>query len=132
MGLLLFTGAAVPALSFLPPGVKHLLHTRGILHPWYHLVAFAALTFIFLRNAKTLYTRLLCIAGAVLMGCGTEIAQSIVYHYPVERLDIIADTIGVVCSAVMMLVPASRMPYTARDFFGRWINLGLLANNPTR
>ena len=112
---LMFAGAAVPALSFLPPGVKHALHTRGVLHPWYHLAVFAALTFVFLRSAHTPRARLLCVAGALLMGSGTEFMQSIVYRYPVEQLDIVADTLGVACGVLSVLLTAVRASQTAHS-----------------
>ena len=131
VGLLVFVGAAVPTLSFLPPGVKHMLHTRGVLHPWYHLVAFAALTFVFLRSARTARMRLLCIAGAALMGCGTEFVQSIVYRYPVERLDIVADTAGVVCGVWLMVLTRLRMPQLSRPGSVRWVDSISFAENPT-
>ena len=129
-GLLIFAGAAVPALSFLPPGIKHALHTRGVLHPWYHLVAFAALTFIFLRSARTVRARLLCITGAVLMGCGTEIAQGFVYHYPVEQLDIAADTLGVVCGALLVLLTIARVLQASRSLILRWMGSMSFLENP--
>ncbi len=129
-GLLLLTGAAVPTLSFLPPGIKHVLHTRGVLHPWYHLFAFAALTFIFLRNAKTVRARLLCTAGAVLMGCGTEFAQSLVYRYPVERLDVVADTVGVLCGVLFILLTTVRVPQASRSSVLRWMGSVFFLENP--
>ena len=96
-----FAGALVAGLSFVPPAIKHALHTQGELHLWYHVLAFAALAFLFLSRASGPRARFLLPFAALAVGWGTEFAQAAVYHYSVERPDLAADAMGVLLGVLV-------------------------------
>ncbi len=88
-------------LSFLPPEIKHLLHTRGSLHYWAHVYLFAGVCVLLLDGAETFRSRLLTAAGLIAVGCTIEIVQTHGYWPFLEVWDVISDLIGVAMGALI-------------------------------
>lgn len=90
--------------SFLPISVKSAFHTKGWLHPWDHLFAFAlggaALSRV--TTQRTVQIGLLLCGMAT--GCFLELAQNLVYQSDIELMDVLMDTIGVGVGALAIFL----------------------------
>lgn len=97
-------------LSFLPEADKTVLHTRGRFHSVGHLVLFAAVGYVVTRSSRSLRTRVLLAAGALLFGFGIEFVECLDYHNPLEWMDVMIDGAGVIAGtlATFASAPAER------------------------
>ncbi len=100
---LCFAAALLIALSFLPVQEKVLLHTRGKYHFWAHGLAFGLLACASISLVRSRGARLGFFFGLLLLGLGIEWGQHRLYHEPLERSDVLADSAGVVMGAVLAL-----------------------------
>lgn len=87
--------AAIAFASFLPGHVKHLIRSRGPLHDWYHLAAFAALSVLLCRTTNNPSRWLTYAAWAFLLGCSIEVAEAAYRYAELEWADIVCDGVGV-------------------------------------
>ena len=92
------------ALSFLPNHDKHLLHTSGHYHGLGHLVGFLAVTLLLVNGATSLRARFALASVAVAFGYLLEFIEHVVYKIPLERSDILIDTLGVIFGLILVLV----------------------------
>ena len=96
--------ACVVVVSFLPDSVKSDLHTKGSLHSWGHLFAFAVGGAALFR-VSTQRTRQI---GLLFFGLGTacclEIAQHFVYQADIELMDILMDKSGIGLPALAIVL----------------------------
>lgn len=100
--------AVVTLISFLPHNDKQELHTKGRLHPWGHLLAFAGIGFTLVRSVRTLEMRifLLLLSGAFALI--VEAAQQLRYGMGMEWRDVALDCLGIVLGGIVaMLVDRS-------------------------
>ena len=88
--------AGIVLLTMLPPGVKQLLHTRGRLHSAAHILIFTGLAFAAGRTTRSWKTLLLLLAGLVLFGFCTELAEHLLFSIGLEWKDIFGDSVGAV------------------------------------
>ncbi len=104
-------------VSFLPSELKVALGTRGPLHFWAHLYAFAVLSVLFLGGLRSFKRRAAAVAGLALLGLAIEMTQAH-WHMPaLERNDLFCDLFGVVMGLIVSLVrgPAPQGLSPGRD-----------------
>jgi len=107
VGAMIVAGAAVIAvavISFLPLHEKLLLHTKGRLHFWGHTGAFALISFLLVRTARSGWGKLWMFLCVFALGCGIEFGQHAVYHEAVEWLDVLVDWIGILFGTMLTLI----------------------------
>jgi uncharacterized membrane protein len=91
-------------LSFLPEHDKLLLHTTGHYHRWGHLMGFLAATLLLVNGAISVRARFALAAVVVSFGYLLEFIEHVVYKIPLERSDILIDTLGVIFGLIVVLV----------------------------
>lgn len=97
MGLVL--GCAAYALSLLSEHAKETLHTKGRLHLWLHLAIFSALGALAMLSSARVSSRVLLLAGAMLLGLSIEYSEAARFHNPFELYDVVTDSCGVLLGA---------------------------------
>jgi VanZ family protein len=86
---------AIGSLQPARPGGLH----QSNLHPLLHLASFALL-FLLSRNAFPAWLWQ-SVAGSMLFGLALELAQSLIYRFPVEWPDVLTDAVGVCLGSVL-------------------------------
>lgn len=92
------------ATSLLSTQTKHALHTQGALHPWLHVLGFAALAALLLSSTRSDPMRVLCILSLLAFGYSTEAVEGRRNGWGVEVKDVRSDSIGVLSGAVLGLI----------------------------
>lgn len=101
------------ALSSTSERVKFALHSHGRLHPWWHVVAFAALAFAAMKSSSNLLVRVLLMAALFALAFGTEYREHLLDGWPVERPDVLMDMLGLGLGALLGQVRKRRIASTA-------------------
>ena len=102
--LVIALGCLVVGLSFVG-GSRAWLHTRGMMHLWYHMVLFGVLGALAMRASSRISRRVLWVAGAILLGLAMEFLQARASQAAIEWGDVQTDCFGVAmgCLAVWLL-----------------------------
>ena len=95
-------------LSFLPGRYKREFHTKGRLHSWDHLLAFAAGGFILVASTRSTRARVLVLTGAVLFGFSVEFVQHLLYRAEIEWRDVTIDILGLTLGCLMAIAYGRR------------------------
>jgi hypothetical protein len=99
-GLLLL---GVGALS-LSTRSKHVLHTQGRLHSYFHMLAFTVIGYVTGRISRKPYQRILFFFLCLGFGFTTEVLEHLVYKNGLETHDIWVDAIGVLFGTGLALL----------------------------
>ena len=86
----------VGAACLLPTEAKFHLHTQGALHPWIHLIVFGTLAALCTLAAPQGRRQILLLIANLLFAWGTEWVESLRDGWPVERHDVLLDSVGIV------------------------------------
>ena len=105
----LLLALVIGCASVMPPELKQSLHTQGPLHPWLHLLSFAALAFLLLRTTRSLVLRVILAVALYLFGFATEARESHNDGWPIERRDVLTDTAGVVLGSLLTLATRRKL-----------------------
>ena len=97
VGLAVAVGANTPAQQ------RAMLHSHGVLHPWFHLVIFAAVAWLAVRSARNEAVQAVLLVVLVLFGGATEFVEYWYHAAPLEYGDIVLDGLGAVAGAVLAL-----------------------------
>jgi len=103
----------VVVVSFLPDSVKSAFHTKGPLHSWDHLCAFAVGGAALLQASRQRTGQIALLLFGLATGYAIEVAQHLVYHADVELMDMLMDTVGIGVGALAMVI------WKSRDLHGR-------------
>jgi VanZ family protein len=87
------------ALSMLSGDTKKVLHTKGKLHPWLHLVLFFVLGGLSVLSTLRTRSRVLLVFAAVALGITIEFTQAWRFQARLETEDMLVDLCGVVLGA---------------------------------
>ena len=79
-------------LSFAPVPVKDIFFTRGVAHPWEHLMAFLIAAFL-LAIADVVPLIMVC-GASIALGIFLEVSQVVIYHNRFEYRDLLLDVAG--------------------------------------
>jgi hypothetical protein len=81
------------------------LHTRGMMHLWYHMVLFGVLGALAVRASSRISRRVMWVAGAIVLGLVMEFVQAQISKVDIEWGDVQTDCFGVAlgCLAVWLL-----------------------------
>lgn len=97
-------GCSVAGLSFVGRS-RVWLHTRGMMHLWYHMVLFGVLGALAMRASSRISRRVMWVVGAILLGLAMEFVQARISQVDIEWGDVQTDCFGVAlgCLAVWLL-----------------------------
>ena len=107
--------ALIVLVSFLPPADKHVLHTRGRFHLLGHLVAFASVGFMAVMTPRTFRSRILFVAGLVLLAFGIEFGEHLAFSTVIEWPDVLMDFMGVFSGVVLALLSRPQTDFSKRS-----------------
>ena len=100
----------IAVLSFLPHADKKVLHTQGRFHSLGHFLIFSLLAYVLARISKSLRTRLLLVAAALIFGLGIEMGECLGFRSGLEWDDVLVDWMGVVAGTLMAIVSTLSRP----------------------
>jgi uncharacterized membrane-anchored protein len=109
----------VVVVSFLPDSVKSAFHTKGSLHSWDHLCAFAVGGAALLQASRQRIGQIGLLLFGLATGFTIEVAQHLVYHADVELMDMLMDAVGIGVGALAMVLWKSRDLHTMRSSASR-------------
>jgi len=85
-----------------------ILETIGLAHIATHFGVFAVLGILLMLSFDTTSVRLLGLCMGVALGFTTELYEHLVFHGPMEYVDVLVDALGVVAGAAVLLVMRGR------------------------
>ena len=84
------------------------MHTKGRLHVWGHAAVFGCLAFLFVRPAQSWKGRIVALLGMLALGAGIEYAQHVINVEPLERFDVLTDSVSILIGFLCALLSESR------------------------
>lgn len=90
-----FYGATLPEQS------RAVLHSRGVLHPYYHLGIFGGIALLAALSTRSTVARVVLCCAVALLGCVTEIMEWYLYGNLLEWTDILLDAMGAVSGTML-------------------------------
>ena len=66
-------------------------------------MAFAAVSFVVARAARSLRSRVLLFVGSLVLGYGIELAEHLVFQAPLEWKDVLVDAAGVIAGTLFAI-----------------------------
>ncbi len=95
------------AASLLPDPWKVMLHLKGTLHPWLHILLFGWLAAMSELIPRRLMLKIALVLSLAAFGAATELIESLRFHTSVEYRDLWTDMVGVLLglSAALLIRP---------------------------
>ena len=87
----------------IPPPLKYILRTTGILHSWGHFFIFLFTAVLLCWNVVGVPSRIARCFGAIAFGFGLEWMEFWVYHNRLEWHDILVDSLGVLFGFIIVI-----------------------------
>ncbi len=94
-----------------------MLHSYGLLHPWFHLGLFGGMSWLAVQSARLEAVQAVLLVALVVFGGATEFVEYWYHAAPLEYGDIVLDALGAIAGAVLARVVQRRV---LRRSEGRW------------
>ena len=97
--------------SMLPVQIKVMLHLKGTLHPWLHVVLFGWLAAMSELVPRRLSTKITFLLSLTAFCAGVELTESVRFHTVIEYVDIWTDLVGILLgvSVALLVMPVRRV-----------------------
>lgn len=101
-------GVAVAVGANTPAQERAVLHSHGVLHPWFHLILFGGMSWLAVRSARSEIVQAVLLVALVLFGGVTEFVEYWYHAAPLEYGDIMLDALGAMTGTVLARVVQRR------------------------